>query len=195
METNDTLESVVPESSPERVGFGKRFGAYLIDFILGGILGGILGSMYGPTLTEQVFGSTMDDTMIEIEALGIEGMEGIFESMINTIAGVTLVVFVFMLLDAFLGQTIGKMILGIKNGDESGTNANLGKLILRAVVKYINTLLGLLAGLTGLTYLDSIGGWLGFAVFIGFFFVLGEKRQGFHDMLAKTAVFNKSDLK
>lgn len=194
METNETFVNVEPSADPERVGFGKRFGAYLIDFILAGIIGGFVGARYGDQLASMFYGNEMNEAMGEIEAAGLDGFEGIMEGMMGTIASISLVVFVIMLLDAFLGQTIGKMILGVKNGSEDGSNASLSALILRAIIKYINTVLSLLAIITSVEVFNTIGGFMGFAVFIGFFFVLGEKKQGFHDMIAKTAVFNKSDL-
>ncbi|MGL6022588.1 MAG: hypothetical protein ACRC0A_05740, partial [Chitinophagaceae bacterium] len=42
-----------------------------------------------------------------------------------------------------------------------------------------------------ITFLSWIGYLYNFLIFIGCFFVLGERRQAFHDMWAKTAVFRK----
>ncbi|RLD23324.1 MAG: hypothetical protein DRI71_05535, partial [Bacteroidetes bacterium] len=80
------------------------------------------------------------------------------------------------------------------NGDEAGAQAGSGKLMTRAAIKYISTITALLAGLTGVVMIGTFGSFLGFTVFVGFFFILGEKKQGFPDMIAKTAVFNKTDL-
>jgi uncharacterized RDD family membrane protein YckC len=145
---------VEEKAAAERIGFGRRLGAYLLDIIVALIGGGVIGMF----------------------------------------AGAMYIILVIMLLEAFTGQTIGKMMLGIKNGDEDGATASSGKLITRAAVKYIGTILALIAGLTGVVMVSTIGSLLGFAVFIGYFFILGDKKQGFHDMIAKTAVFNKSDL-
>lgn len=86
------------------------------------------------------------------------------------------------------------MILGIKNGNDDGTNATTLTLLFRAALKYISTTMFVLFLLTGEGYLWSIGQFGGFVIFVGFFFVLGEKKQGFHDMIAKTCVYNKGEL-
>ena len=193
MESNESFAQVEEKAAPERIGFGRRLGAYLLDVVVAGIGGFVIGMFAGAGLTALFFASEMNEGMEEAEALG-GGVVAFLGGMLGTFAGMMLIFLVIMLLEAFTGQTIGKMMLGIKNGDEDGAPAGSGKLITRAAVKYIGTILAFVAGLTGIAMLSTIGQLLGFAVFIGFFFILGEKKQGFHDMIAKTAVFNKSDL-
>jgi uncharacterized RDD family membrane protein YckC len=193
MESNESFAQVEEKAAPERIGFGRRLGAYLIDIIAALIGGGAIGMFAGASLAALFFASEMNEGMEEAEALG-GGVVALLGGMLGTIAGAMLIILFIMLLEAFTGQTIGKMMLGIKNGDEDGAQAGSGKLITRAAVKYISTITALLAGLTGVLMIGTIGSFLGFAVFIGFFFILGEKKQGFHDMIAKTAVFNKSDI-
>ena len=193
MESNESFAQVEEKAAPERIGFGRRLGAYLLDFVVAGIGGFVIGIFAGAGLTALFFASEMSEGMEEAEALG-GGVVAFLGGLLGTFAGMMLIFLVIMLLEAFTGQTIGKMMLGIKNGDEDGAPAGSGKLITRAAVKYIGTILALVAGLTGIAMVGSVGKLLGFAVFIGFFFILGDKKQGFHDMIAKTAVFNKSDL-
>jgi uncharacterized RDD family membrane protein YckC len=193
MESNESFAQVEEKAAPERIGFGRRLGAYLIDIVAALIGGGAIGMFAGASLAALFFASEMNEGMEEAEALG-GGVVALLGGMLGTIAGAMLIILFIMLLEAFTGQTIGKMMLGIKNGDEDGAQAGSGKLITRAAVKYISTITALLAGLTGVVMIGTIGSFLGFAVFIGFFFILGEKKQGFHDMIAKTAVFNKSDI-
>ena len=193
MESNESFAQVEEKAAPERIGFGRRLGAYLLDVVVAGIGGFVIGMFAGAGLTALFFASEMNEGMEEAEALG-GGVVAFLGGMLGTFAGMMLIFLVIMLLEAFTGQTIGKMMLGIKNGDEDGAPAGSGKLITRAAVKYIGTILALVAGLTGIAMVGAVGKLLGFAVFIGFFFILGEKKQGFHDMIAKTAVFNKSDL-
>ena len=147
----------------------------------------------GASLAALFFASEMSEGMEEAEAID-GGMVVLLCGMLGTIAGAMLIILFIMLLEAFTGQTIGKMMLGIKNGDEAGSQAGSGKLMTRAAIKYISTITALLAGLTGVVMIGTIGSFLGFAVFVGFFFILGKKKQGFHDMIAKTAVFNNTDL-
>lgn len=193
MESNESFAQVEEKAAPERIGFGRRLGAYLLDVVVAGIGGFVIGMFAGAGLTALFFASEMNEGMEEAEALG-GGMVALLGGFIGTIAGMMLIFLFIMLLEAFTGQTVGKMILGIKNGDEDGAQASSGKLITRAGIKYIGTILALIAGLTGIAMISTIGSLLGFAVLVGFFFILGEKKQGFHDMIAKTAVYNKSDL-
>ena len=193
MESNESFAQVEENAAPERIGFGRRLGAYLLDIVVAGIGGFVIGIFAGAGLTALFFASEMSEGMEEAEALG-GGVVAFLGGLLGTFAGMMLIFLVIMLLEAFTGQTIGKMMLGIKNGDEDGALAGSEKLITRAAVKYIGTILALVAGLTGIAMVGTVGQLLGFAVFIGFFFILGDKKQGFHDMIAKTAVFNKSDL-
>ena len=194
MESNESLLQDEAKAAPERIGFGRRLGAYLLDIVvaLGG--GFVIGMFAGAGLTALFFASEeMDEAMAGAEEVG-GAFVAMMGGMLGTVAGMMLIFLLIMILEAFTGQTVGKMMLGIKNGDEDGAQASTGKLITRAGVKYIGTILALVAGITGVAMISTIGSILGFAVFIGFFFILGDKKQGFHDMIAKTAVYNKSDL-
>ena len=93
-----------------------------------------------------------------------------------------------------MGQTPGKMILGIKIKNQDGSNAGIGPLLIRALVKNINWVMTILLALTSVGILGTIGNYGGLAIFIGCFFVLGAKKQGFHDMITKTCVYSKSEL-
>ena len=53
----------------------------------------------------------------------------------------------------------------------------------------------LLLGFLGIAFLSTVGGLLSLVIFIGCFFVLGSQKQAIHDMISKTAVFNKADLR
>ena len=192
-ETQINIESD-ERTAPERIGFGRRLGAYLLDLVISGILGGVIGMFAGASLAALFFAEEMGQGMGEAEAMGGAGLAGMIGGALGTVAGMYLILLVIMLIEAFTGQTLGKMILGIKNGTDMGSAASSGTLITRAVIKYIGTIMALIAGLTGVAFISSMGGILGFAVFIGCFFVLADKRQAFHDMIAKTAVYNKSDI-
>ena len=120
---------------------------------------------------------------------------GVIGGILGVFVGMLLTTLFNILLEAFTGQSIGKMMLGIKNANDDGSRANRVTLFTRAAIKYISTTMFILFLLTGELTLFSIGQFAGFVIFIGFFFVLGENKQGFHDMIAKTAVFNKSDLR
>ena len=193
METEESI--IIDESTPapERIGFGKRLGAYLLDVVIATIGGIILGIFAGATLVGLFLINTAEEGIDEADAIG-GGMMGMVGGMMGTMAGIIVMMLIIMLIEAITGQTFGKMILGYVDGSENGTKASLNSLITRALIKYIGFVMLLLAGLTTLGSLVTIGRILGLIVFIGFFFILGEKKQGFHDFIAKTAVYNKSDL-
>lgn len=96
---------------------------------------------------------------------------------------------VYALLEAFLGATVGKMLVGIKIGDADGTKAGLGKLFLRYALKNGAFLCALLAGLIGVELLTTVGGIWSLTWFLGCFLVLTQARQGLHDKIAGTAVY------
>ena len=98
-------------------------------------------------------------------------------------------------MEAFTGQSPGKMVLKIKNANADGTAASTGTLVMRALLKYGSTVFTILAGVAGVAVLATVGQVWGLVIFIGCFFVLGAKRQAIHDLIAKTAVFKKSDIK
>ncbi len=169
-------------SDSSRVGFGARFGAYLIDIVAGLVVGFVLGAVGGSAIM-GIFGGA-DDGLSSMLGASLGALAG-------ALAGIPLSFLVWMLMDAFLGQTPGKMILKIKNKNQDGSNASTGSLLIRALLKYSGTLLSILAGVTGVALLGTIGSLAGLAILIGCFFVLGAKKQSFHDMLSKTAVFKK----
>jgi uncharacterized RDD family membrane protein YckC len=100
----------------------------------------------------------------------------------------------YNLIEGVVGYTIGKLIIGIKIGNQDGTPASQSTLMLRYALKNIGSIFSLLSILLIVNALSTIGSILGLIVFIGCFFVLADKRQAFHDMLAKTAVFKKDAL-
>ncbi len=180
----DTSTNSVPESTTApsmttgkmRIGFGKRFWAALLDAFIAIVIGYILGSLVGSSF----------DSFTEGEAIG--GLEG----------SMAVGVWIFQLINIFLegsrGASIGKMIVKIQIKDQSGTQANNAALWKRTLVKNISFLCLIIATLLSIKFISTVGGILGFVIFIGCFFVLGKNRQAFHDMLAKTAVYSKKDI-
>ena len=64
----------------------------------------------------------------------------------------------------------------------------------RYALKNCNFILSFLAGVTGVHLLRTIGVLGAIGILIGCFFVLGSAKQAFHDMIAKTAVYKRSQL-
>ena len=66
--------------------------------------------------------------------------------------------------------------------------------MLRWALKNCNAILTVLAALTGIALLKTVGNLAGLAIFVGFFFIFASSKQGFHDMIAKTAVYRRKQL-
>ncbi len=103
--------------------------------------------------------------------------------------GVYVLLLVWIPWEGITGAALGKRLLKIRIKSEDGTPGSLDKLIARAAIRNIAILCGFAAWLLGIERIAILGDLAAFAIFIGCFFVLGEKRQAFHDMLTKTAVY------
>lgn len=189
--TAEVNQGVASDKNSNRIGFGPRLGAYLIDILFSGIVGGIIGSVLGATLIGIFFASEANMLDTESSALAAGGLAAMMGGMLGTVAGMYLMMMLLFILEGITGQTPGKMLLKIKNANQDGTAAVGGTLWVRALLKYSGTILALLAGVTGVAILGTIGSIAGLIIFIGCFFVLGDKRQAIHDLVAKTAVFKK----
>lgn len=187
--TTEVNQGVASDNNSNRIGFGPRLGAYLIDFVFNAIVGSILGMVLGATLVGIFFGSQAATGSAEDALMG--GFGALLGGMIGTIAGIYLMSLVLFVMEGITGQTPGKMLLKIKNANQDGTAANAGALWIRVLLKYSGTILALLAGVTSVAIIGTIGSIAGLIIFIGCFFVLGDKRQAIHDLIAKTAVFKK----
>jgi len=181
----------------QRIGFGKRLGAFCLDVVfvwvlawLGGTtIGGMLGLASGAAL-----GSTMT-TAADSAAAAMAAVGGIFGAIFGFIVAAFLIGTVYFLIEGFTGYTLGKLILGIRVASDDGTAAPLTKLLGRYVIKNIAYVLGLAAALTGVRVLATLGNLGGLIILVGCFFVLGMKRQAFHDMIMGTAVYPKGAIK
>jgi uncharacterized RDD family membrane protein YckC len=174
-----------------RIGFGKRLGAFLIDCVLvwvvaffgGSTIGGLLGLGAGAALTSG-----------DADAMKGMAMAGAIGAAAGVLIAAAVVGTVYFLVEGFTGWTFGKLILGIQIGNQDGTKANLGQLLERYALKNCNFILTILAVFTHIAILRTIGSLGGLAIFIGYFFVLSANKQGFHDMIAKTAVYPRAQL-
>lgn len=174
-----------------RIGFGKRFGAVLIDGILCGIIaffggaaiGGMLGAVAGAPTTSPATPMTSD----QVSTMMGGAIAGAF-------MGFVAIALAYSLLEGFTGWTLGKLIVGIQIGNQDGTRASVGQLLMRWALKNSNGILTILAVFTGIALLKTVGTLAGLAIFVGFFFIFASSKQGFHDMIAKTAVYKRSQL-
>ena len=176
----------------KRIGFGKRLGAYLLDMVVIYVLSFIVGTLGGSAIFMAIMGTADTNNMENDAALGAVG--GILAGAMAAVAGVLIISVVIYLIEGLTGVTPGKAILGLKVGNKEGKVASSSELLTRFLAKVSGTLLTILGGITGVAILGTIGGLASLAIFIGCFMVLGSEKQALHDMVGKTAVFNKADL-
>ena len=183
----------------QRIGFGKRLGALALDCVFvtilsvvgGSTIGGWLGAYTGAAAlgAASAAAGAADNTQAAA-ALG-----GMFGAMMGFVLAASVIGFVYFLFEGFTGYTLGKLMLGIRIASDDGTAAGVGKLLFRFLVKNSGTVLSL-AGLFTITpALLSLSRVASLIIFVGCFFTLGVKRQAFHDMIAKTAVYPKGSIK
>jgi uncharacterized RDD family membrane protein YckC len=174
-----------------RIGFGPRFGAYLLDILIVVGIGFVL-ALFAESLFERfVDYSAISDEQFE----QLQSIYGDFADVFFVFgASVVFTSFFYNLLEGFTGYTPGKLIVGLKVGNQDGTPAETGRLMTRFALKNSSTVISIIALVLTVHMLETFGSIVGFVIFIGCFLVLGEKKLALHDMIAKTAVFNKKKL-
>ena len=168
-----------------RAGFFYRLLALLIDIVLIVIGGAIVGAMLGTML-----GGTLGAVAAEDSGAG-GAVGGILGGIAGIFLGIPVAGFVFAVWEGITGAAAGKLILGMRIKSADGQPAQIGQLLGRGMLKQITYVMGLLAGLTGIEMLNTVGVGLGLIMFIGCFFALGSGKQALHDMVLKTAVYPK----
>lgn len=186
-----------PLPKEDRVDFWTRFGAYLIDILFIIIAGVIIGLAIGDLLAPVLFGgqmSNMEEQFSQMAQINPAFNDMPFDlftmmnKMMEIAAGTTIAGIILLILEGALGQSIGKMLLKIKNTDVYGNPASPQVLWTRALLKYGSSVIGIIGGMTGLTIISTLGSIWGLVIFVGFFLVFMDNRQTIHDMIAKTVV-------
>ena len=175
------IESEISDAPPERIGFGKRLGAYLLDGIFTVIAAGVVGY----ALKDLFVGLVPPDPELS-------GDIGEWASAITGAAGLCAVL--YGLIEGFTGASPGKMILAIKIGTDHSTTAETNTLLKRYAIKTIASILTLISLILGIELLNTIGSFLGIVVTIGCFFALGEAKQALHDKIVHTAVYPEETI-
>jgi uncharacterized RDD family membrane protein YckC len=180
----------------QRIGFGPRLGALLIDCVLVGVLVAVLGGMIG-----GMFGAAAGGTGAAMssstgaDAQSAAAMGGMFGAIAGMIVAAALLGLAYFLLEGFTGYTLGKLMLGIRIANADGTRAPVSKLLLRWAVKNNNFILNILAVATGISVFRTLGSLGGLVFFIGCFLALGASKQALHDRICDTAVWPKNMVK
>lgn len=167
----------------KRVGFGPRFGAYVIDVIILNILSRILGAV-----TEGILSTVATS------------VEGFVATIIGAAGALFLLGVLYWGMEAITGFTVGKLVLKLKIAREDGQPGDINLWLKRFALKNIATLLmfltiigSLIAPIIGLIFaiLAIIGGLV---IFVGYFFVFSDSKQTLHDKWSGSAVFKKDDI-
>jgi uncharacterized RDD family membrane protein YckC len=179
----------------QRIGFGKRLGALVLDCIIVWILAwvgaGTIGGMLGGATAAAVSGMTPGDSTAAAMAM----VGGVLGTVFAMAIAFIVIAAVYFLIEGFTGYTLGKLILGIRIANADGTAASVTTLLGRYLVKNCNYVLSFVGLITGMHVLITLGRLGGLIIFVGCFFTLGTAKQAFHDMLMKTAVYPKGVIK
>ncbi len=174
----------------ERIGFGRRLGAYMLDVLIVMIFGTIVGLLIGDQLYPLFFGKQMGEFNQLSEQLGGK-FTVFFQKMMEITSGISVTGLILFILEGAFGQSFGKWVLKIINTNVDGNPASPSQLWLRSFLKYGASILSLIGGYSGIIYIGWIGSLWSFVIFIGFFLVFTDNKQTIHDMLAKTVVSRK----
>lgn len=180
----------------QRIGFGLRLGALLLDCILvfvlswlgAGTIGGMLGGTAASMAADAMAGA--DTTQVNMAVVG-----GIVGAILGVFIAAAVIGTLYFLIEGFTGFTLGKLILGIRIANADGTAASVPTLLGRYLLKNCNLVLSLVSIVTGVAALSTLGRIGGLIIFVGCFFTLGAAKQAFHDMIMKTAVYPKAAIK
>lgn len=175
-----------------RVGFGPRFGAFLIDSFILAFLVSLLVSIFMP---EHMSVFSRGQYLEAITGAGGPPSREVMRSVWRVSTFMAHISMLYMLIEGFTGATPGKKLLGLKIGRPDGTRGDQGLYLTRYMVKNSPSLLNLLATTLGIGVLGQLAGIAGMVIFFGAFMMLSPDRQALHDRVAHTAVFRRRDLR
>lgn len=171
-----------------RIGFGRRLGAYVIDILFITGLAFIISSLFSDALWNFVMVS--DEEYDQVSKL----YGNFTDTMLTISVSASIIGFLYNLLEGFTGYTVGKLMLGIQIGNQGATKATMNTLMTRFAIKNIGTIISLVGIAVSVKMIGTVGSIFGFIILVGCFFVLGENKLAFHDMIAKTAVYRKDEI-
>lgn len=166
-----------------RIGFGPRLGATLLDIVFTLLLCApvlVLGAGAGIAAALGL------DAMMGAEESEAFALMGVTAGMIGSILVCGLFATLYTLIEAFTGASPGKRAMGLQVAHADGSQGNTQLYLLRWALKNSGSLLNFL--------LPAISSLVSLVFFFGCFAALGEKRQALHDIIAKSAVYKKADI-
>jgi uncharacterized RDD family membrane protein YckC len=176
----------------DRVGFEPRMKAYLID-VLYLILFCVIVAFalwttgwYGVAL---ISAEELKEVEQSLEASGIDPV-----TMVNLFHCLTYSVivsgFLYTLIEAFYGASLGKMHLGLIIGHEDGREGDLSLYLTRWAIKNLAMVVKFVMLITGIVALKFSSELLGWIMFGGCFMIFMNEKQALHDKVVRSAVYN-----
>jgi uncharacterized RDD family membrane protein YckC len=144
----------VPSWIGQPADLGPRFLARLLDFILLGVVGGIIGSTI-------VAGMVMGADASVFSTYGIGRSVSYAANAVTSVISALIALAYFSLLEAYRGQTLGKMLLKLQTQGPGGGHPTMGEALRRNAFTAIPVLgiipvLGAFSGLLSLIALITI---------------------------------------
>lgn len=187
-QTDDS--AVVGSQAEVRVGFGSRFAAYLIDFILvAGLavaLRGVAASLFPATAAALIAKGMADPRAAAVQ--GVVRWSAEWGLALAVIAPL------YTLIEGLVGWSPGKLLLGLRVAAAAGTPAPHDRLLVRYLAKNASGLIGAVATFTLSHPLELVSRVMAVVIIIGCFLVLRRDHLALHDKIAGTAVLRKADL-
>ena len=198
-EEQDNLRSRIIHYDKEskflvRAGFGRRFAATLIDLVIYASISFMLLLKTGYIKAIQDMWTQLAENPSDQEAASALTKE-LFDVHKSSLILAQLIPILYFSLELLIAASIGKLILGLVIGNDDQTKAEFGSLLTRYLIKNLSSFVIIVGIFTSVTFLHSTLPFLiNIALLIGFFFILNHKRQAFHDMFSKTAIYKKEDI-
>jgi uncharacterized RDD family membrane protein YckC len=178
-----------------RAGFGKRLAATIIDVLIYSVISLAVLWQTGYFKAVEFFMQEVQDAAGDAQMIEM-AMNDFFASVKSSLILAQLIPLLYFSLEIMIAASLGKLLLGLRIGNEDGTAADKNVLITRYLVKNSSSLLALIGMISGTMFLvSSVSPLVLLVLFIGYFFILTQKRQGLHDIVSKTAIFMKEDIK
>ena len=171
----------------ERTDFGTRLGAYLLDFVFMGGFGFVVSIFVG--FVGIAFFESSNNSSNVSDALG-----GFFIWLISLFWALFIGAFLYNLIEAFTGASLGKMVVGIKIGTQDAQTAFIGRYIVRALLKNFQYILILLTIYTDNEVFIEVMQLYYLFFIVSCFLALGQDRLTLHDRIVGTAVYKKRHL-
>ncbi len=166
-----------------RSGFFIRLIAYLIDSIFQ--LSILFLIVYSFGILEEFPG--------DFNAIILD--QSLLEGLITKVSPYMFVIwFIYYSSEIIFAASPGKMIFNLQIANHDRTKASFNTLSIRFFSKHLNQIISLISFVTAIQVLETVASIIGTIILIGCFFVLTVKKQSFHDMIAKTAVYKSYDI-